>query len=164
MLRFHQSTIEGIHAHARETYPAECCGFVLSDGETEVVRRIRNAQAEMRERDPVAFPRDATMAYVMDSKELFAVHREIEGGELSIKAVYHSHPNHDAYFSPEDKKQALFEDAPLYLGAVYLVVSVYDRQIRAMRAYEWDDSERDFVEVRMGPQQKAANKTGKTRP
>jgi proteasome lid subunit RPN8/RPN11 len=158
MLRFQQATIEAIYAHARETYPEECCGFVLTDDETETVRRITNVQNVMHERDPATFPRDATVAYFMDPKELFAVDRELGDGALSVKAVYHSHPNHDAYFSPEDKKQALFEDQPLYPGAVYLVVSVYDRQIRAMRAFEWDESESGFVEVRMGPQQKDPKK------
>jgi proteasome lid subunit RPN8/RPN11 len=151
MLRFRQSTLEALQAHARETYPEECCGFVLSDGDTETVRRITNLQNRMHELDPGNFPRDARTAYFMDPKELFAVHREVEQGTCEIKAVYHSHPNHDASFSPEDKKQALFDEEPTYPGAVYVVLSIYDRQVRALKAVEWDDEERDFVEVQLGP-------------
>jgi adenylyltransferase/sulfurtransferase len=162
MLHFRHTTTEAIHEHARESYPEECCGFVLTDGESEAVRRITNVQNQMHELDPAAFPRDATRAYFMDSKELLAVYREVDSGEWSIKVVYHSHPKHDASFSPEDKRQALFDDEPMYPGAVYLVVSIYDRQIRAMRAFEWDDVERDFVEVRMGLPQRDATKGGKT--
>ena len=161
MLRFDHATLESLHAHALETYPEECCGFVLSDGEVETVRRITNVQNVMHEKYPDEFVRDARTAYFMDPKELFAVQREIDGGEWEIKAMYHSHPDHDAYFSPEDKKVALGGgDQPMYPGVVYLVMSVYDRQIRSMRAVEWDDEERDFVEVRVGPPHRN-DKTGK---
>lgn len=159
MLHFHQTTLEVLHAHACEHYPEECCGFVLTDGETETVRRITNVQNMMHDKEPASFPRDATLAYFMDPKELLNVHREIDGGEYTIKAVYHSHPNHEAYFSAEDKKQALFDDEPLYPGAVYMVISIYDRQIRATRAFEWDDEERDFVEIGMGPPHRGPAKT-----
>jgi proteasome lid subunit RPN8/RPN11 len=154
MLCFHQATLDVLHAHACEQYPEECCGFVLSNGDTETVHRITNVQNLMHEKEPALFPRDATLAYFMDPKELFNVHREIDGGESIIKAVYHSHPNHDAYFSAEDKKQALFDGEPLYPDAVYLVMSIYDRQVRASSAFKWDDEERDFVDVPLGPPQR----------
>ncbi len=160
MLRFRQSTLEELQAHARETYPEECCGFVLVGGEMEIVRRITNRQNHMHTTDPVNFPRDARTAYFMDPQEHFAVQREVDGGEWEIKAVYHSHPNHDAYFSPWDKKRALFFDEPLYPGVVWLVMSIYDRQIRAMRAVAWDEEELDFVEVRLGPPQRDGDKGG----
>lgn len=154
MLRFRQATVEDLHAHACATYPEECCGFVLTDGETETVRRVTNLQNRMQEVDPANFPRDAKTAYFMDPKELLAVQREVDDGNWQIKAVYHSHPNHDAYFSAEDKKQALFDDEPMYPGAVYLVLSIYGGQIRSTRAFEWDDEERDFVEVGIGQPQR----------
>jgi adenylyltransferase/sulfurtransferase len=160
MLRFRQATLEEMHAHARESYPEECCGFVLTNSEMEIVRRIANRQSRMHAMDPVNFPRDARTAYFMDPRELLDVQREVDGGEWQIKAVYHSHPNHDAYFSAEDKKQALFDDQPVYPGAVYLVMSIYDRQIRATRAVEWDEEELDFVEVRLGPPQRDPDKGG----
>jgi adenylyltransferase/sulfurtransferase len=162
MLHFRQSTLEALQSHARETYPEECCGFVLADGEKEEVRRIANVQNRMHALDPVAFPRDARTAYFMDPRELLAVQREVDRSEWKIRAVYHSHPNHDAYFSPEDKKQALFDDEPTYPGAVYLVLSIYERQVRAMKAVEWDEAERDFVEVRLGPPRRgdAGGRTG----
>jgi proteasome lid subunit RPN8/RPN11 len=159
MLRFQQSTLDELHAHAQETYPEECCGFVLTDGETETVRRIRNVQNAMHTRYPEEFTRDAKTAYFMDPKELFTVQREIENGEWELKAMYHSHPDHDAYFSPEDKKVALGGgDEPMYPGVVYLVMSIYDRQIRSMRAVEWDDEEQDFVEIRVGSPQRGNKK------
>jgi len=160
MLHFHQTTLEVLHAHACEQYPEECCGFVLTDGETETVRRITNVQNLMHDKEPDAYPRDATMAYVMDSTELFSVQAEVDGGKYTIKAVYHSHPDHDAYFSAEDKKRALFLDEPTYPGAAYVVMSIYDRQIRVTRAFEWDEEERDFAEVRMGPPERGPAKTG----
>ena len=159
MLCFRHTTLEAMHTHAREAYPEECCGFVLVDGEEESVRRITNVQNRMHDLDPVTFPRDAVKAYFMDPKELLAVDREISGDDWSIKALYHSHPNSDAYFSAEDRKQALFGDEPMYPpGVFYVVVSIYDREVRATRAYEWDEEERDFGEVPMGSPQREPGK------
>jgi hypothetical protein len=39
-------------------------------------------------------------------------------------------------------------------------MSIYDRQIRATRAVEWDEEELDFVEVRLGPPQRDPDKGG----
>jgi proteasome lid subunit RPN8/RPN11 len=66
-----------------------------------------------------------------------------------LKAFYHSHPNHDAYFSAEDKRQAMFGDEPSYPDTVYLVISIYGREVKAIRAYAWDDTVKDFVETEL---------------
>ena len=158
MLRFMRTTHEAIVEHSREAYPEECCGFVLVAEENETVRRMTNVQDRMHGLDPATFHRGARMAYFMDPKELLAVHREVEGGKWSVKAVYHSHPDHDALFSPEDKRLALFDEEPSYPEWVHVVVSIYGREVGAMRAFEWDDEVRDFVEVRMAPPQRDPGK------
>jgi len=85
----------------------------------------------------------------MDPKELLAMNREVDSGRAGLKAFYHSHPNHDAYFSAEDKRQALFGDEPSYPDATYLVISVYDRQVRNIKAYQWDETAKDFIEAEL---------------
>ena len=66
------------------------------DGREEV-RRIANIQNAMHAKDPHTYPRDATIAYLMEPKELLAVLKAIDAG-AELTAFYHSHPNHDAYF------------------------------------------------------------------
>jgi proteasome lid subunit RPN8/RPN11 len=66
---------------------------------------------------------------------------------LRIAAIYHSHPQHDAYFSAEDRRQATIFEEPSYPDAAQIVVSVYDREVKAVKAFGWDDAQRDFVEI-----------------
>src|SRR5215510_13213748 len=132
--------------HAQETFPDECCGVILSRAGKEEVRRIPNIQNAMHAKDPHGYPRDATIAYFMDPQALLAVLTEVDRGQAELKAFYHSHPNHDAYFSAEDKARALFGDEPSYPGASYVVISIYDREVKTMRAYAWDEDKKDFVE------------------
>src|SRR6266702_1127043 len=78
-----------------------------------------------------------------------AVVQEVDSGSAALKAFYHSHPNHDAYFSAEDKARAMFGDEPSYPEAVHLVISIYGREVRAIRAYVWEEGARDFVETEL---------------
>lgn len=147
MVQLSAQTREEIGRHAQETFPDECCGAILNRGGVEEVRRIANLQNAMHAKDPLQFPRDATIAYFMDPKELLAVHKDTDSGAAQLTAFYHSHPNHDAYFSAEDKRQALFGDEPAYPDTAYIVVSIYEREVKVLRAYAWDAGAQDFVET-----------------
>jgi [CysO sulfur-carrier protein]-S-L-cysteine hydrolase len=149
MIHISAKTWDALCQHAQEIFPDECCGAILVKNDREEVRRIANIQNAMRAKDPQQFPRDATIAYFMEPKELLAVNREVDSGKAALKAFYHSHPNHDAYFSAEDKRQAMFGDEPSYPDTAYLVVSVYDRQVRNIKAYRWDEATKDFVEAEL---------------
>jgi proteasome lid subunit RPN8/RPN11 len=71
-----------------------------------------------------------------------------DGGELTLRAFYHSHPEHEAYFSAEDKKQAMGGwDEPNYPQAAQIVMSVRRRAVCATKAFAWDEGTRDFIEV-----------------
>jgi proteasome lid subunit RPN8/RPN11 len=75
------------------------------------------------------------------------VHKEAETENRQIKAFYHSHPNHDAYFSEKDKADAMAWDEPMYPEAAYIVISIYAQEIRVTRAYAWSETAADFVEI-----------------
>jgi proteasome lid subunit RPN8/RPN11 len=140
-------TLEEISHHARETYPEECCGVVFADGSLEYARRLNNIQNKLHALDPVTYPRTAVIAYAMDPKELERAIGEAESAGLKLKAFYHSHPNHDAYFSDEDKAFASPFGEPTFPGAAQIVASVYDGTIKRICAYEWSESAGDFVEI-----------------
>lgn len=149
MIHLRAPTWDALCLHAQDTFPEECCGAILIGNQGEEARRITNVQNAMHAKDPQAYPRDATIAYVMDPKELLAVIKEADSGRARLKAFYHSHPNHDAYFSAEDKAQAMFGDEPSYPETAYVVISIYDREVRAIRAYAWDERAQDFVETEL---------------
>src|ERR1044071_9259285 len=101
---------DAICRHAQETFPDECCGIILNRAGKDEVRHIPNMQNAMHAKDPEGYPRDATIAYFMDPQALLAVLTDVDRGQAELKAFYHSHLNHDAYFSAEDKARALFGD------------------------------------------------------
>ena len=122
--------------------------MILTDGVQEFVRRCKNIQNERHAEDPETYPRDARTAYLMDPDDLIKIHREVDTEDRRIKAVYHSHPNEDAYFSEKDKTDATEPwGIPNYPDTTYVVISLYERQIKVARAFSWDDTTEDFVEV-----------------
>ena len=101
-----------IRAHGAETYPEECCGFLLGTAEdgTNVVRsvrRVENRQADNRERRYTIAPDD----YQAANK---AAHEQ----GLDIVGFYHSHPDHPAEPSETDLQEATFP------GYTYVIVAV----------------------------------------
>jgi len=136
-----------ISRHAQETFPEECCGVVLSNGTVDFVRRLKNMQNRLHTLDPQTYPRTAAIAYAMDPLELATVIQQAESGGARLKAFYHSHPDHDAYFSEEDKAFASPFGEPTYPQTAQIVVSIYDRAVKTARAFAWSDSNKDFVEV-----------------
>ncbi len=140
-------TLNEICAHAKQEFPNECCGVILHTETQEFVRPCRNIQNEMHQDDPKTYPRDARTAYLMHPDDLIAIHKEAETEQKPIKAFYHSHPNHEAYFSEKDKSDAIIWDEPAYPGVAYLVISIYENTVRVVKAFVWDEIKSDFIEV-----------------
>ena len=146
-LQISEESWEAICQHARETFPEECCGIIVSKEEKEEVRRITNIQNTLHQKDPIAYPREAITAYFMDTKELLTLLQEVDMQHLTLKVFYHSHPNHDAYFSAEDKARALFDDEPAYPDSTHLVVSIYNQEVREAKAFAWDPQKKEFAAI-----------------
>jgi len=83
----------------------------------------------------------------MDPLELDQVIRQSEQSGRRLKAFYHSHPDHDAYFSAEDKAFASPFGEPIYPDATQVVISIYNRAVKVIRAFEWSAERADFNEV-----------------
>jgi [CysO sulfur-carrier protein]-S-L-cysteine hydrolase len=138
--------LEQIARHARETYPAECCGLLLADAKGDLrFQPIPNvagtaagvATSERSQRD----------GYVMDPKALLQALEATERAGGQLWAIVHSHPDVGAYFSREDRHMALGGgEEPLWPGVRYLVVSVRGKRVDGARLYTWDGSKRDFLE------------------
>jgi proteasome lid subunit RPN8/RPN11 len=142
-----QNVWDDISNHARETFPEECCGVILSGGEANEVHRLKNIQNKLHALDPQTYPRTAAIAYAMDPLELDQVIRQGEAKGQKLKAFYHSHPDHDAYFSTEDKAFACPFGEPTYPEAAQIVISIYNRAVKIIRAFAWSEKDNDFVEI-----------------
>jgi proteasome lid subunit RPN8/RPN11 len=144
------TAFNAIASHAQETYPEECCGVILSDGGgSDEVCRLSNIQNVLHEKDPETFPRDARTAYTMDYRALDTVLSDAERKGLKIKAFYHSHPDHDAYFSAEDKAFATPFGEPTYPETAQIVISVREGIVANVGVYKWNAAIDDFVGVEM---------------
>ena len=136
-----------ISSHAQETFPEECCGVIFSKGTADHVHRLKNIQNQLHELDPQTYPRTAAIAYAMDHKELEAVMDSNGRSGGKLKAFYHSHPNHESYFSAEDKAFASPFGEPTFPAAAQIVISIYARVVKEIRAFAWSEEQKDFVEV-----------------
>ena len=143
-----RSNLNAIIAQAEREFPYECCGFVVGDESVEDVRPITNVQNAQHTKDPNAFPRDARTAFLMDPKEHLTVMREIDNRKLALQIVYHSHPDHEAYFSATDRRQACsFDpDYPDYPETAYVVISIMGGKFHRAAAFVWDADRKEFVE------------------
>ena len=145
----HRADMDAIVAHAEREFPNECCGFIIGDDASEDVRPITNIQNQMHAKDPAGFPRDARTAFLMEPKEHLAVMNEIDHRRLALKIVYHSHPDHDAYFSATDRAQACSFDPeyPDYPDTAYIVISIRSGKFVRAAAFVWDAAKKEFVEA-----------------
>lgn len=143
-----QEHLEEIHRHAIEEYPFECCGIVVGKADhnnENIVYRCTNIQNKLHEKDPEIYIRDARTAYNISALELQKLLSEASSKGLIFKVLYHSHPEHDAYFSEEDTRMALFDgETPIYPDTSYLVVSVYDKKIREQTLFTWNPETKTF--------------------
>ena len=142
-------------ARAEADFPEETCGFVFgpADSDTitgvpmETVVPMENIQNRLHAEDPKVHPRDAKTAYCFDPIKMQQVLDENEAAGHVLRGIYHSHPDHDAYFSQTDSAAAAPFGEPSYPGAVYLVYSVKSGSVAAVKAFDWSDDEKSFVEV-----------------
>jgi proteasome lid subunit RPN8/RPN11 len=147
--KIRRTSLQKIMAQAEREFPYECCGFIIGDAVAEEVRPIANIQNRKHAEDRAAFPRDARTAFLMEPKEHLAVLNEIDRRHLALRVVYHSHPDHDAYFSATDRAQACsFDpDEPDYPDTAYIVMSVRRGKFVRAAAFVWDAARKEFVET-----------------
>lgn len=148
MIRLPVSLQDSLFAHAVEEYPYECCGYLTGpdDSASWVAYRCRNIQNALHARDPHQYPRDARTAYTFSKEDMERLFfGDLGGPDHRVVAFYHSHPDHPAYFSDEDRTHALVE--LIQPEPFYFVISVINRAVRGMRAFVWDEEQQQFQEL-----------------
>lgn len=136
--------LDDIFAQSRAEYPSECCGLILEgDGGALIRLPCENLQDKMHAMDPATYPRTSATAYYMDPK-LVMKHAD------QIRCIYHSHPDHGAYFSDEDQLVAAPFGEPSFPGVSYLVVSVMKGEVDAHTLFQWSDDAEKFVDEATG--------------
>jgi len=92
--------------HAKADYPSEACGILVGPKEEcsgTVYYPCKNIYDGMHAKDPETYPRTSKTAYLLDGTEQQQIFAQAEGDGLAVKSIVHSHTDHDAYFSKEDR-------------------------------------------------------------
>ncbi|HKZ49161.1 MAG TPA: M67 family metallopeptidase [Thermoplasmata archaeon] len=141
MLLLPRAELEKIHRHARETWPEECCGFLIGrEGEPRAVteaRAARNVHPDSRE-----------TRYTIDPLETLRLDRELRGTDRVHLGFYHSHPGYPPQPSAFDLERA-------WSGYTYLIVALEAREMREAQAWRLDAARARLEEEPMtvhGPQ------------
>lgn len=93
-MKIKQEIIDKIVEHGRSEAPLEACGYLAEkDGVVCKYIALKNVDA-------------SPVHYSMDPTEQFAAARDFRAEGLTIRAVYHTHPETAAYPSAEDIKLA----------------------------------------------------------
>jgi proteasome lid subunit RPN8/RPN11 len=130
-MRIAREMYDEIVAHAQADDPDECCGIVSVDGDRAArVYRTTNVEA-------------SPLRFVIDPKELYRVHTEIEDAGLTLGAIYHSHTRSEPYPSQTD-----INFAAGWPGVQWLIVGLRKGSPDAeVRCYRIDDGRVSEVEL-----------------
>lgn len=97
-------------AHCKAGYPNEACGILAgSNGEVSKIYKMTNIE-------------NSPVTYMLDSKEQFKAMKDMRENNLSMLAIFHSHPSSAAYPSAKDVSLAFYEDV------VYIIVSLMNKE------------------------------------
>jgi len=119
-----------IRRHGAETYPNECCGALIANGDTIVQAfRLPNTTLEGARRRFMIGPDD----YRMAEKRA----RERSG---TLAGFYHSHPDHPARPSATDLAQA-------WPNLTYIIVAVREGAPEELRSWRLQEDRSGFEEI-----------------
>ena len=146
-MKLRKSVVEKMYRHALETYPEECCGIVTCGEQNQTVHFCRNIQNRLHAEDPEGHPRDARTAYAIDRREMDRIIALAAKHRGKIMSFYHSHADHDSYFSEIDKEAQTVFGEPEFPDALQFVISVKDGEIKDLKGFKWDRQKKSFVPV-----------------
>ena len=137
-----------VFRQARESFPAECCGWLIGPADGTAVNGMRpvvNDQASGNH--PTVAERTAESAYVFSTADLLELNNSLDT-ETPARIIYHSHPNGRAYLSETDRAVATspWGDGPAY-PVQQLVVGIDGERVVEAALFDWDDEAGGFVEL-----------------
>ncbi len=145
MIKIHKEAIDLMINHAIDTYPEECCGIVTGNEQNHTVHKCKNIQNRLHEEDPIVHPRDARTAYAIDRKEAEVIFLLTRDKGENVIGFYHSHTDHEAYFSLEDVEAQIVFGEPEFPEALHIVISIRDKRFHNIAIFKWDRTKKDFI-------------------
>jgi proteasome lid subunit RPN8/RPN11 len=116
-----------IKGHAIISFPDECCGFLFGSEHTDGTRRISKITEVQN-----AKMGDKTRRFEITGKDYMQAEKFAVENDLGLLGIYHSHPNHPAIPSEQDRLAA----QPFFS---YVIVSVMNGLIDHIRSWRLND-------------------------
>ena len=125
---------EAIRLHGEETYPNECCGFILgkANGRDRTVSELLRADNEREDEEQYH-------RFLIPPETYMKGDKTARAKGLDIIGFYHSHPNAPAHPSQYDVDHAW----PFYS---YVIVSIMDKSSDAITSWILKDDRSAFDE------------------
>ncbi len=123
--------MEKIRGHGEETYPHECCGFLLGSA-NDGVQRVVEARRQSNER--MDSPRNR---FLIAPEEFRAAEKAARAAGLQLVGIYHSHPDSPARPSEYDRDHA-------WPWFSYIIVSVKGGEAGEANAWQLRDDRSGF--------------------
>ncbi|MFQ5525506.1 MAG: Mov34/MPN/PAD-1 family protein [Thermoanaerobaculia bacterium] len=129
-----------ITRHAREAWPAECCGILVGKETTERRARVdRAVPAENVSASPAT-------SFEVSPPRILSAQRSARAGELEIVGYYHSHPGGSARPSDRDRRDAWTETS-------YVILGLEGREVTSIRSWRLQGGEFLEEEITTGSDQ-----------
>ena len=130
-----QASEAEIEAHARESYPDECCGFMfghINHADERLVNQTQRVENILQV--------DRRRRFEISPREYMAAEDYAEEHALTLLGIYHSHPDHPPVASATDLKYA----QPFFS---YVIQSVREGYIADLRSWRLSSESRFEEEV-----------------
>jgi proteasome lid subunit RPN8/RPN11 len=126
-IRLTKKHLHEIKKHGEQSYPHECCGFLLgsNDGSANVLEEIFPAQNERED--------SRHNRYLITPDQYKRADAHARQQKLGIIGYYHSHPDHPAAPSGYDL------DHSCWPGESYIIVSVEKGKAAALNSFTKPD-------------------------
>ncbi|MDD9945980.1 MAG: Mov34/MPN/PAD-1 family protein [Myxococcales bacterium] len=143
------AVLQELHAHARDTYPSECCGFVsgprVEPDHLTTAMREENEADKYHKLDPETFPRTSKTYFKINELRATRALAAGEENDTPIKVIYHSHCDAGAYFSKEDAA-TFASNNTLMWPCAFIVVSVMEGEVRDTKLWVHEPGTNGFRE------------------
>lgn len=131
-----------IREHGEQTYPYECCGFLLGsrEGETNVLSEVYAAENERKE--------SRETRYLITPEQSKRADDYARSRGLGVIGYYHSHPDHPAAPSGYDL------DHSCWPGESYIIVAIEQGNSAALNSFtkpDYDKFEQEEIIVEPVP-------------
>jgi proteasome lid subunit RPN8/RPN11 len=138
MLRIQASTLADAGRYGTQAYPHECCGVLLGPPGA-APGSWRATRAHPTKNLDTARAKDR---YLMDPADRLAAEEAARRDGLVVVGFYHSHPDHDVYFSRTDLERSeeyQWGEPWVPPSYAYLVLSVRAGEVKAWKAFKVDE-------------------------